>query len=196
MKIYLKSRMPICKLNVAICAGWYAWYVFREPLWRRAALVLTLVPLSAPVDDFWHRFFGVENIASPEIVWSPPHLLLIFGIVVSIIMLLPILRKDEDRDAQRLFGGMAFAAILVLLFFVVSPFEPTGPHHMLGFWGAAIAAMIFAGILLIAQRWIPGIAGATITALFFLVLAAVGFGEKVSPDVVIPPHDHPPVWLT
>lgn len=58
----------------AISAGWYAWYVLREPLWRRTALILTLIPLSAPVDDFWHRFFGVENIASPEIVWSPPHL--------------------------------------------------------------------------------------------------------------------------
>lgn len=180
----------------AIGIGWYAWYRLREPLWRRAALILALIPLSAPLDDFWHRFFGPENISSPIIVWSLPHLLLIFGVIASFVMLLPILRKDKDANAERLFKSISFAAILTLLFFVVSPFEPTGPHHLLGFWGAGIAAMVIVGTLLAAQNSIPGLAGATLTAAFFLVLVSIGLGEKMAPSVIIPPHDHPPIWLT
>lgn len=181
---------------VAISIGWYAWYHLREPVWKRVALVLMLIPLSAPLDDFWHRLFGVENISSPLIIWSPPHLLLIFGIIISFATLLPILRKDKDVAAQIVFSSISFAAILTLFFFVVSPFEPTGPHHLMGFWGAGIAAMIFAGVLLLAQDFIPGLVGATLTAVFFLVLISIGFGEKLALNVVIPPHDHPPAWLT
>src|SRR3989344_1568575 len=79
---------------VGIGTGWYAWHTLRERVWKRMALLLALIPLSAPLDEFWHRLFGVENIASVAIVWSPPHLLLIFGIIGSLIALLPILRQD------------------------------------------------------------------------------------------------------
>lgn len=181
---------------VGITTGWYAWRLSREKVWRTVALVLLLIPLSAPVDEVWHRMFGVENIASPAIVWSPPHLLLIFGIIASLFALLPLLRRDEDRDATRLFGSIAFAVILTLLFFVTGPFEPTGPHHLLGFFGAGIIATVLVGVFLSAQLWIPGIAGAALTAVFFLFLSSIEFGEQIAPNVVIPPHDHAPPWLT
>ena len=181
---------------VAIFVGWRAWYIFRDKLWRRSALVLSLIPLSAPIDDLWHRLFGVENIASPAIIWSPPHLLLIFGIIGTIAMILPILKQDEDRDAGRLFGSMSFGMILALLFFVAAPFEPIGPYHILGFWGAGIFAALLAGVFLLAGRWLPGLGGVTITATFFLLLSAIGFGEKISPNVIIEAHEHAPNWLT
>ena len=181
---------------ITIGIGWYGWYLFRERLWKRFALILALIPLSAPLDDLWHRFFGVENVSSPVIVWSPPHLLVIFGVIGTLAMILPILRSDEDRDARRLFGSIAFGAILALLFFAVSPLEPTGPHHLLGFWGAGVFAAILAGMLLIAGHWIPGLGGATLTAAFFLLLSSIGFGEKISPNVIIAAHEHAPKWLT
>lgn len=180
---------------VAISVGWYGWYRTRDIVWKRLALLLLMIPISAPIDDAWHRFFGVENIASPLIVWSPPHLLLICAITASLIMLLSILRKDEIH-AQRIFGSISFAAILALLLFVTGPFEPTGPHHLLGFLGAGIIAVMIAVIVLTAQGWIPGIASATLTVIFFLLLNSIGFGEKIALNVVVPPHDHPPAWLT
>jgi len=181
---------------VGIGTGWYAWRMFRELVWRRVALLLALIPLSAPLDELWHRLFGVENISSPAIIWSPPHLLLIVGIIASLVALLPLLRTDEDKDARRLFGSITFAVILTLLFFVTGPFEPTGPLRLLGFPGAGIIAAVLVGVLLSARQWIPGIAGATLSAAFFLLLSSMNFGEQVAAGVVIPPHDHAPPWLT
>lgn len=181
---------------VGIMAGGYAWYAFRERVWRRVAFLLILIPLSAPLDEFWHQFFGVENIASPAIVWSPPHLLLVFGIIGSLVALLPILRQDADRDAVRLFGGSAFGVILTLLFFVVGPFEPTGPHHLIGFAGAGAFAVMLVAVFLFARQWIPGIAGATLAATFFVLLSALELGQRIAANVAIPPHEHPPAWLT
>ena len=180
----------------AIVGGIYGWYRTREKVWRRLAIVLTIVPLSAPFDDLWHRIFGVENISSPLIVWSPPHVALIAAIAGSFILLLPIIKRDENIVAQRLFGGFAFAGILGLLLFLAAPLQPTGPYELLGFWGAGVTAALFAGVFIVSAKWMPGLAGATLVAAFFVVLSAIGFGEQIAPDIVIQPHDHPPNWLT
>src|SRR5205807_2663413 len=45
---------------------------------RLAALGLVLVVLAAPIDDLWHRLFGLDVT-----LWSPPHLLALFGSAVS-----------------------------------------------------------------------------------------------------------------
>jgi len=183
-------------VTVAISAGIYGWYKTKEKIWRRLAIILALVPLSAPFDDLWHRIFGVENISSPLIVWSPPHLVLIGAIAASFIGLLPLIRRDRDITAQRFFGGLSLAAILNLLLFVAAPVQPMGPYELIGFWGAGIVAFLLAGAFLVASRWMPGVAGATLVAAFFLVISAIGFGEEIAPGVIIQPHDHPPAWLT
>ncbi len=43
-----------------------------------AGLGLVLVVLAAPIDDLWHRLFGLDVT-----LWSPPHLLALFGSAVS-----------------------------------------------------------------------------------------------------------------
>lgn len=179
----------------AIVLGIYGWYRTRKKLWRRLAIFLAIVPISAPFDELWHRFFGVENVSSPLIVWSPPHLALIVAISGSLIMLLPVLRKDESRDAQRLFGSLVFASVLSLLMFLAAPVQPTGAYELLGFWGAGILAGLLVGVFLMANRWIPGIGGATITAMAYLVITATSLGERIAPGVNVPPHAHPPSWL-
>ncbi len=181
---------------VAIVAGIYGWYKTREKIWRRLAILLALVPISAPFDDLWHRLFGVEDISSPLIVWSPPHLVLIGAIAASLIGLLPLIRRDRDITAQRFFGGLTFAAILNLFLFLATPVQPTGPYELIGFWGAGIVAFLLVGVFLTASRWLAGVAGATLVAVFSLVISAIGFGDKIAPGIVIQPHDHPPAWLT
>jgi len=98
---------------LAIIAGVHGWYRTREKIWRKLATLLVLVPAPAPFDELWHRVFGVENLSSPLIVWSPPHVVLIGSIVGSFLMLLPIIRRDENINAQRLFGPLTFEGFSV-----------------------------------------------------------------------------------
>jgi hypothetical protein len=179
---------------LAISIGLFGWRKTREKVWKRLALVLLLVPLSAPFDELWHRIFGIEDLASPLIVWSPPHLAIIFAMLTSIVILLPIIKKDT-KDMQIVLGGMLFAAMLSLLLFLVSPFVPEGPWHLVGFLGAGIVALILSFILLTAERWIPIKGGATITGAFFISLSAIGFNEIFAEGVTIVPHAHAPSFL-
>jgi hypothetical protein len=179
----------------AIALGVYGWYRTREKLWRRLAVLLTLVPLSAPFDELWHRTFGIEDISSPLIVWSPPHVALIVAIVGSFAMLLPIIRRDTNVNAVRLFGSMVLAGILSLVLFLAAPLQPTSPYALAGFWGAGVVALLFAATIVFATRWIPDIGGATLVAVFFIVLNAVGLSEQVAPGVQVPLHAHSPAWL-
>ena len=55
---------------IAVALGLYGFHQFKEKRWRALALVLLLVPLSAPLDEVWHRIFGVEDLSSPLIIWS------------------------------------------------------------------------------------------------------------------------------
>ncbi len=179
----------------AIAFGVYGWYQTKEKIWKRLAFILLLVPVSAPFDEIWHRLFGIEDISSPFIVWSPPHLILIGAVIASFICLLPIIRRTEENEGQRFFGALAFAGILSLLFFLGTPLQPIGPYNLLGFWGVGFIAALIFGLLLIAQKWMPGMGGVTLVMFIFLTISAIGFGEKVAPHVVIQPHEHPPAWL-
>ncbi len=180
---------------IAVALGIYGYIQSKEKIWRTLAIVLLLVPLSAPFDELWHKIFGVEDLSSPLIVWSPPHLAIIFSLMASMILLLPILRRDT-KDMQVLFGSMLFAALLNLILFLFSPLQPEGPWHLTGFLGTFFIVASIVGILLTAQRWIPQRGAAIITAVFFLSIAAIGFNEKIAEGVTILPHDHPPAFLT
>lgn len=180
----------------AIVSGVYGWRIFQEAVWKRLALTLLLILVAAPFDDIWHRIFGVESLTSPLIVWSPPHLVLIGSLIGSFTFLLPLLQKEKDASARRLFGAMAFAGILSLLLFVLVPFEPTGPFALFGFPGAGLGSLAMVLTYLFGRRWIGGF-GATFTlALVLLALTAIEFGETSTTGAAVIPHDHPPAWLT
>src|SRR3989344_4292600 len=179
---------------VAVVFGIYGYYQFKEKRWRTLALVLLLVPLSAPLDEIWHRIFGVEDLSSPLIIWSPPHLAIIFSLIASMVFLLPILRRDT-KEMQILFGSMIFASLHNLILFVLSPLEPEGSWHLLGFAGAGIVAAMMFGVILLAQRWIPSKGAAVFTSAFALMVAAIGFNEQIAEGVKILPHEHAPPFL-
>lgn len=184
-------------VTTAIAAGIYGWRVYRDAVWKRLAGALTLILIAAPFDELWHRIFGIEPVSSPVIVWSPPHLLLIGALVLSFSMLLPLINKEKDVHARRVFGAMAFAGILSLLLFVMAPLQPTGPFALLGFWGAGASAFVMTLVYLLGQRWIEGFGATFSLALVLLALTAIELGEgATAPNVPIVPHDHPPAWLT
>ncbi len=179
---------------VAVFLGLYGYYQFKEKRWRTLALVLLLVPLSGPFDEIWHRIFGVEDLSSPLIIWSPPHLAIVFSIIASMILLLSILREDS-KEMQILFGSIIFASLHNLVLFVLSPLEPEGAWHLLGFAGAGIVSALMFGVILLAQRWIPSKGAAVFTSTFALMVSAIGFNEQIAEGVKILPHDHAPPFL-
>src|SRR3989338_4856149 len=179
---------------VAVVFCIYGYYQFKEKRWRTLALVLLLVPLSAPFDELWHRIFGVEDLSSPLIIWSPPHLAIIFSLIASMVFLLPILRRDT-KEMQILFGSMIFSSLHNLILFVLSPLEPEGAWHLLGFAGAGIVAALMFGVILLAQRWIPSKGAAVFTSAFALMVTGIGFNEQIAEGVKILPHEHAPPFL-
>lgn len=182
-------------IMTAIALGLYGWHMTKEKIWKRLAIVLTFVLVSAPFDELWHQIFGYEDLSTIWVIWSPPHLVLIGTIIAGLIMLLPVLKQDEDPIARRFFGSLAFASILNLAMILPGPLEPTGGWALLGFWGAGGVAFIYVLVLLYAQKWIPGIAGATITAMSFIVLFSIAFGVEIADDIIMKPHDHAPSFL-
>ncbi len=180
---------------IAIVAGFYGWRVTKERSWKWLAIVLFLIPASAPFDELWHRMFGVEAINSPLIVWSPPHVILILSLVSSFLYLFVHLQRDEDITAKHLLQSVALASALSLLLFLASPLEPIGPYHLIGFAGAAVGSGIIALFFLFAQQWMRRFGSAVSVAGIFMLLAAMNFGEKVAPNTIIQPHDHSPGWL-
>lgn len=180
----------------SIAIGVYGWYKTREAVWKRLAFALLAILVAAPVDEFWHRTFGIEGPASPLIVWSPPHVILILAVVGSMVMLLPIVRREEDERVRWVMRSALLAGVLSLGLFLMIPLQPLGLHALLGFYGAAFITLLTTLVLLIAQRN-TGSLNATMTAVFILLLSAMLTGEASAVQAVqgIPPHPHPPFWI-
>ena len=83
---------------------------------RLATLGLVLVVLAAPIDDLWHRLFGIDVT-----LWSPPHLLALFGSAVSTLGCVLIatevypLGSLKGRSALVLASGVLYGGIRVTL---------------------------------------------------------------------------------
>lgn len=181
---------------VAIGAGFFGWWKTKERSWKWLAIVLFLIPASAPFDELWHRMFGVEQINSPLIVWSPPHMVLAIALITSFLMLFARIAKEEsDPVAKYLLQSTALACVLSLLLFLAKPLEPTGPYHLLGFGGAAVSSGMIVLVFLLAREWMQRFGSTLTVAGLFMLIAAMNFGEKIAPSVTVQPHDHPPGWL-
>lgn len=152
--------MLYSSVGVAIFCSLYAWLRYWKPYWRNLALIVFVVPLMGPFDDFWHRMFGAEDFTTPLVVWSPPHLIAALATLFGLIQLLKILHQEKDIDVERFFGGLSFAAIISLVLFLTSPLYPRGPYELLGFWGAGFVSFFYIGTLVIASHWMKGMAGA------------------------------------
>lgn len=181
---------------VAIGAGYWGWLRTRQRSWKWLVIALLLIPASAPFDELWHRIFGVEPVNSPLIIWSPPHVTLALALITSFLMLFVRLGQEErDGTAKHLLQSASLACILSLLLFLVTPLEPTGPYHLLGFAGAAAGSGLIVLIFLLSREWMQRFGSTLSVAGIFMLISAMGFGEKISHTVNIQPHDHPPSWL-
>ena len=177
----------------------YEWLEGSTPTrgFRLAALGLVLVVLAAPIDDLWHRLFGLDVT-----LWSPPHLLALFGSAVSTLGCLLIaievypVRSWAGRAGLLLAGALLYGGIRVTL----------DPSWLLAYtYGgvlfhafAMLAALILPLVLvtaarLSALRWAPvfavilsfavGIVGQQVARAGFELLQPVSFiGEEIAKD--------------
>lgn len=97
----------------------------QDPLFRRAAALMAVVGASQiaalAIDEGWHRLFGQDAF-----IWSPPHLMIIFGFTASMAMLTAIAAGLAERS--RLWNaGVAAAGALTLGAFFILLAESSAP---------------------------------------------------------------------
>lgn len=171
-------------VTTAIVIGIYSYLRTRERLWRNLAFTLLLIVLSAPFDDLWHRLFGAENLSTPLIVWSPPHLILFGSLAASCFMVLPLLRKD-NRFFEVALGSPLFSAAITMTMLLVGPLYPLGPYKLFGFWGAGALALVFIYGYLAARDWLPSNGAVTLVSVTCSVLYFI-YSASPAPGILIP----------
>jgi hypothetical protein len=182
--------MLYAAVTIAVCFSVYGWYLTREKIWRNLAIASAIVSLSAPFDDAWHHWFGVENLSSIWIVWSPPHLLLFGTLIIGILLALPLPKRNPE-PVHLLLGSYAWGCILAISAVTVAPLYPFGPYHILGFTGAGVHAFLLVLILLFARRW-NGMLGATFASMVFISLYFLHAATAPAWWVKIPSFTNPP----
>ena len=166
-----------------------------QKIWKWIFGALLAIPLTAPFDELWHRIVGVERIESVLIVWSPPHLALFAAAILAMVLFMNVLKKERDIVSERITGSLILASLFNLLFIILVPLFPLGPHHLLGFWGAGVTAFIFVAIALSANYLFPGVAAATTTALFFILFHTIVADANIYGNVESRIYGHLPNWV-
>src|SRR6185436_13249796 len=69
---------------------------------------IALTILAAPIDDLWHRLFGIDVT-----LWSPPHLLGLAGAQINSLACLLIAREVWPRGGRAYDVALATAALLL-----------------------------------------------------------------------------------
>jgi hypothetical protein len=155
-----------------------------------AAWGLALVILAAPIDDLWHRLFGLDVT-----LWSPPHLLGLLGSAINTLGTLVIATEvypigSRARLTALLLGGaLLYGGVRVVLEPAwLTAFRHGGvAFHTFAILGAlALPLVLVPAARLVDRRWTP--VAVVVVALGISLLgelvARVGF-EIVQPESVI-----------
>jgi hypothetical protein len=155
-----------------------------------AAWGMGLVVLAAPIDDLWHRIFGLDVT-----LWSPPHLLGLLGSAVNTLGTLVIAtevypRASRARLAALLLGSaLLYGGVRVVLEPAwLTAFTHGGvAFHTFAILGAlALPLALLPATRLLDRRWAP--VAVVVVALAVSLLgeriARMGF-ELVQPESVI-----------
>lgn len=157
-----------------------------------AAWGIAVTVLAAPIDDLWHRLFGLDVT-----LWSPPHLMGIFGSVINSLACLLIAQEvyplgSRARSVAILTGG---ALLLGSLYWVVQPAHLTAyARGGIFFFTPPILSALVLPVALVTTarlsdlRWAPavtllitivvGVAGQQIASAGFAALRPVSVIEE------------------
>ena len=169
--------------------------------WHLAWWGMALVILAAPIDDLWHRLFGIDVT-----LWSPPHLLGLIGSQInSLGMLLIALEEWPEGRITRTATLLTIGTLVFGLFQILV--DPSGRiaflyGGVLFYTWAVLGGLVFAFSLVLLTRltglrWTPLVlvGAAVLVHLSILAVADTGFallkpestiGEAIKEDPTSP----------
>lgn len=101
----------------------------QEPLIGLLALSSLYLTLNAPVDELWHRIYGVDITA-----WSLPHISVFLGMTLALLVAIPLALSSLPQQAWRGLKGLRWQEWLALLLLssVLSTFSQIGTSEWEG----------------------------------------------------------------
>jgi hypothetical protein len=141
---------------------------------------MAIVILAAPIDDLWHRLFGIDVT-----LWSPPHLLALAGSQVSNLGGLLIALEVYEAGRAR-WAALAASGILLLGTFYIMVDQSTQTAFRRGsvffFTHAVLGSLAFTFALVLAARLARSrsmplalAVGALVVQLSIILVGDVGF---------------------
>jgi hypothetical protein len=142
-----------------------------------AAWGIGLTVLAAPIDDMWHRLFGLDVT-----LWSPPHLLGILGSAINTVACLLIAHEVYPTERWRRLGATVFAGAMLYgnLHLLVDPSNLVAYRHGgIFFYTLPILSAVVLPLALITTSRVSGSRGAPI--LLLLIVIATGMaGARIA----------------
>lgn len=153
---------------------------------------------AAPLDDLWHRLFGIDVT-----LWSLPHLLGIAGAQINTLGCLLLARHVPELSPAARRGALILGSTLLLGAFEIVVDQAVQTAYVRGgaflFTWAVLGAGAFGGTLVLAarltdRRWVPMIVGlgAVVVQLSIIAVGDVGFAFlRPEPTLQLPVVEAP-----
>ncbi|HEV8474933.1 MAG TPA: hypothetical protein VGR82_19325 [Methylomirabilota bacterium] len=144
------------------------WGLVATPGFHLSWLGTALMLLAAPIDDLWHRLFGIDVT-----LWSPPHLLGLLGAQVNTLACLVIAREAWPAGSRARLVALLLGATFLFGTFAIT----TDPSWRIAFLHGGVlfftwpilAGLVFAFTLVLATR----LTGLRVAALAIALLAVL-----------------------
>jgi hypothetical protein len=142
-----------------------------------AAWGIAVTILAAPIDDLWHRLFGIDVT-----LWSPPHLMGILGVVINGWACLTIAREvyPHSRLARIAAMVMTGAGLYGSLHLAVDPtFRLAYLYGGVSFYSFAILGALLLPLALVPTARVSGSRWAPVIALVIVALVGMA-GHRIA----------------
>ena len=138
----------------------------RHPPLTVAALGVAVTLAAGPIDNIWHALFGRDAV-----VWSPPHMLGIAGVIAAAAAFSLELSRLPGRTG-RLLGAIAGAALLAAITVVVLEYETDVPQFDEVWYLPVLAAGAALALGMVRANEAARFAATAAAAVYTVILAA------------------------
>ncbi|MES2023570.1 MAG: hypothetical protein V4439_02705 [Patescibacteria group bacterium] len=190
------TALYLC-LSVIIICSFIAWRKTKNKIYRNSFWISLLFPITGVLDQAWHSVFGTENLISPIVVWSPPHLLILGSLITLTLFSRKIAKLGSDHTVDWLLDCGLWATFLGYILIFTLPFFPLGAYRVMGFWGAGIVVFTWIAVMLHLGKQKKKSESILLTTIFYAFISSVGPATLIhpAPGVIINEFFNPPFWL-